>query len=336
MKQERRAIRAGVALILLAAVWRLGAGGAWVPVADFFQKPEVAAFLVYLGTGRVVHPEAQAQTEPTEPLSVTLPTGTEPTEPERNAVNFSAEDSALFSVYDLCGYSVDGAALLQQPLDWELAGSEPTVLIFHTHATESYTKAGQTYEETGYYRTRDTEYNMVKVGAQLAQQLESAGISVIHDTTLHDYPSYTGSYNHARKAVQSYLEQYPSIKLVLDLHRDAALNPNGTQMATEATVDGRDSAQLMIVAGSDASGLTHPNWRENMALAAKLHVVLEKNWAGVTRPVCFRAERFNQDLMPGMLLVEVGTAGNTLPEALIATDCLAQAIIQLTHGANVE
>jgi len=336
MKQERRAIRAGVVLILLAAVWRLGAGGVWVPVANFFQKPEVAAFLLYLGTGRVVHPEAQAQTEPTETMAVTLPTGTDPAVPERNAVIFSDEDSGLFSVYDLCGRSVDGAELLQQPLDWELAGSEPTVLIFHTHATESYTKSGESYEETGYYRTRDTDYNMVKVGTQLAQQLENAGISVIHDTTLHDYPSYTGSYNHARKAVESYLAQYPSIRLVLDLHRDAALNPNGTQMATEATVEGRDSAQLMIVAGTDASGLSHPNWRENMALAAKLHVLLEKNWAGITRPICFRAERFNQDLMPGMLLVEVGTAGNTLPEALTATDCLARAIIQLSHGANVE
>jgi stage II sporulation protein P len=172
------------------------------------------------------------------------------------------------------------------------------------------------------------------VGRRLTQRLEKAGIRVIHDTTLHDYPSYTGSYNNSRKAVQEYLEQYPSIKLVLDLHRDAALEANGKQMVTKANVNGETSAQLMLVVGTNASGLHHPNWQENMALAAKLHVVLEKTHEGITRPICFRAERFNQDLHPGMLLIEVGSAGNTQPQALLATDCLAEAIIALAHGAN--
>ncbi len=328
MKQEQRAIRVGVALILLAAVWRLVSSVGFVPVRAFFQKPNVAAFLIYLETGRVVR-LANAQTQPTAPSQQeTQPSGA----PTR--LCFAPEDSQLLSLYDLCGYSVDMEALLQQPLDWELEGAEPTVLILHTHATESYTKTGQEYVETAAYRTLDTHYNMVQVGARLAQQLQAQGIGVIHDTTLHDYPSYTGSYNNSRRTVQKYLEQYPSLKLVLDIHRDAAENSNGTQMATSAAVDGQDSAQLMMVVGTDAGGLKHPNWQENMALAAKLHVTLEKQWPGITRPVCFRTERFNQDLLPGALLIEVGAAGNSLDEALVAADSLAWAIGLLKNGAN--
>ena len=331
MDQERKALRIGVLMILLAAVWRLAAGGSWIPVADFIAKPENAAFLVYLGTGRVVHPEALAQTEPTD--SPTLPAQTEPA--KIPSLQFTEEDEACFSIYDFCGKDVDAGQLLQQPLDWELTGQEPTVLILHTHATESYTKTGQDYVESTRYRTLNTDYNMVAVGRQLAQRLEAAGIGVIHDTTLHDDPSYTGSYNSSRKAVEEYLERYPSLRLVLDLHRDAALDANGQQVATMATVDGQTAAQLMLVVGTDAAGLSHPRWQENMALAAKLHVTMEKQWKGITRPICFRAERFNQDLMPGMLLVEVGTAGNTQQQALLATDCLAEAIIDLAHGANL-
>ena len=336
MKQERKALRIGVVLILLAAVWRVAAGGGLVPVAEFFRKPEVAAFIVYLGTGRVVHPEAQAKEETVPPAEGTHPIAPPETlslSPPPGAL-LTAEDLAYFSLYDLSGRSFDRQQLLTQPLSWDLSGPEPKVLILHTHATESYVRGTQDYVETALYRTRDKEYNVVKVGAHLARQLEERGIGVIHDTTLHDYPSYTGSYNNSRKAAQDWMAQYPSLVLVLDLHRDAALNPDGSQMATRANVDGQDSAQLMLVVGSDASGLAHPNWQENMAIGAKLHVVLERSWKGLMRPICFRAERFNQDLLPGMLLVEVGTAGNTLQQALVAAECLAEGIAQLCYGAN--
>jgi len=341
MKQERRAIRVGVALILLAAVWRLAGGGGGDRLLSFFQKPDVAAFLVYLETGRVVRLSAQAQTEPQTVTTLPQPSQPEETTPSLPAqtepapsLRFAPEDSGLLSVYKACSYSVDKETLLMQSLDWDLTGPEPTVLILHTHTTESYTKGALDYVETATYRTLDTQYNMVQVGARLTQRLQQLGIGVIHDTSVHDYPSYTGSYNHSRKTTKEYLEQYPSLKLVLDIHRDAAENSDGSQMATAATVDGQDSAQLMLLVGSDAAGLSHPNWRENMALAAKLQVTLEKQWPGITRPLCFRAERFNQDLLPGALLVEVGTAGNTLEEALVAADSLAWAISQLAKGAN--
>ena len=324
MEQERRAIRWGVTLILMAAVWKLVASGT---AAAFLGGPEAAAFLVSVGTGRVVHPVVQ-----TEPK---VEQETEQTEtPQNQALFFSGEDSQLVAIYDLCAYSVDVAALLTQPLCWDLTEEDPTVLILHTHATESYEKTAQDYREYGAYRTLDEGYNMLRVGQTVARMLESYGITAIQDTELHDYPSYTGSYNNSRKSAEKYLEQYPSLQVVLDLHRDAAENPDGSQMDTRATVDGKESAQLMFVVGTDASGLKHPNWRENMALAVKLQVILEKRWPGLCRPICFRQERFNQDLMGGMLLVEVGAAGNTQEEALLAAQCLSWALGQLAYGAN--
>lgn len=327
MEQERRAVRWGVVLILLAAVWRIAAGGA---LTDFLHDPDTAAFLICMGTGRVVRLTAQAaQPSQTEQTETTVPAQTKP-----QTLEFLAEESQLVELFDMCGYKTDLETLLTQPLDWELTGTGPTVLILHTHATESFTRHSQDYKEVAAFRTLDEEYNMIRVGAYVAEKLRSQGIGVIHDTTLHDYPSYTGSYNNSRQTALKYLEQYPSIQVVLDLHRDAAEHADGSQMATAARVDGKDSAQLMLVVGTDKGGLLHPNWRENMALGVKLQVLLEKRWPGVCRPVCFRTERFNQDLLPGALLVEVGAAGNTLEQALVAADCLTWALTQLAHGAN--
>ena len=156
---------------------------------------------------------------------------------------------------------------------------------------------------------------------------------MIHDTTYHDYPDYNSAYVNARNTIASYLEQYPTIRMVLDLHRDASDTTAG-QMVTSATVGGQRSAQLMMVVGTDALGNYHPNWQENLALGLKLSAVLEKENPGICRPVTLRGERFNMDQTAGSLLIEVGAAGNTQHEALIAIHALAQGILALAQGAN--
>ena len=327
MKHQQRAIRVGAVLILLAVVLRLAAGCGTLPLMDFFQNPEVAALLITMETGRVVTLKDILQPTPTVPEQ-------SQTHPEPTALCFSQQDAALLQLRNYTGFSVDTTALLTQKLSWDLRQSEPSVLILHTHTTESYTKTGQNYEETAQYRTLNTDFNMVQVGKVLTEQLQAVGIGVIHDTTIHDYPSYTGSYNHSRETVKTLLAQYPSVKLVLDLHRDAAEYDDGSQMETAAVADGVDTAQLMLVVGSNGTGRDHPHWQENLALAAKLQAVLEKRWPGIVRPICLRSERFNQDLLPGALLVEVGAAGNTLEEALTAVSCLAWGIGQLAAGTS--
>ena len=106
------------------------------------------------------------------------------------------------------------------------------------------------------------------------------------------------------------------------------------QLRTQATVNGTPSAQLMLVIGTGESGLKHEHWQDNLALGLKLHAQLESIAPGITRPLMLRTQRFNQDLSPGALLIEVGAAGNTHPEALAAAEVLAAAIADLALGAN--
>jgi stage II sporulation protein P len=245
------------------------------------------------------------------------------------------EDTALIRVSNLCDYPVDLEALLLSRLEWELPLGKPAVLIIHSHATESYTQTAQfPYESSAAYRTLDTHCNMVRVGEALKKALEEKGIQVLHDRTLHDYPSYTAAYINSRETVQAYLREYPSLCLVIDLHRDAA-DTTGGQLKTEAVVDGTEAAQLMLVVGTDAGGRSHASWEQNLSLAVKLHAQLEKLYPGICRPISFRKERFNQDLSPGAVLIEVGAAGDTLEKALAAVEALAKGIAALlTTGST--
>ena len=237
-------------------------------------------------------------------------------------------DASVVDVYYAADKNPDMDALLAKPLVWDLYAEEPTVLILHTHATESYTRRGEAYKETSPWRTLDESYNMLSIGAHLASLLEAQGIPVLQDLEFHDYPSYNGSYIHARKSLESYLEDYPSIQLVLDLHRDASEGENG-QLRTIAKVNGIPSAQLMLVLGTN-----HERYEDNLSLALKLHAQLETLHPGIMRPLQLRSQRFNQDLSPGALLVEVGAAGNSHSEALQAAEALAQAITALAKGTQ--
>ena len=330
MDHQQQSLRIGAAAIAFALVLRLWAGGFFDPLLALAAQPQAAAFLIYMETGRVVRP-VSAQL----PTAATVPTETQPAETEPVPV-FSQEDAALVDITYGCGYRPDIPALLTEPLDWDLMAEEPTVLILHTHATESYTRQpGESYGETADYRTLDEGYNMISVGARLAELLEAGGITVIHDTTLHDYPSYNGSYENARQTMAEYLAQYPSIRLVLDLHRDAAEDGYGNQIAAVTEAEGVEYARMMLVVGTDGSGLEHPCWQENLALALKLQAVLEADTPGICRSMDFCAQRFNQDMSPGALLIEMGAAGNTREQALRSAEKLAQAILALARGTGL-
>ena len=231
------------------------------------------------------------------------------------------------SLYNTSGLEADTAALLEKDISFpDLTG--PKVLIYSTHTTESYTKREEDYEESAPYRTLDGRYNMLSLGALLEGELENRGIEVLRDETLHDYPSYNAAYSHARKAVTQYLKDNPSLALVIDLHRDAGETAAG-QLRPLANVADTPAAQLMVVVGTDARGLVHPNWQENLSLGLKLQALLERLSPGITRPTCLRPQRFNQDLSPGCLLIEVGGAGNTRAEAMASAPILGEAIAEL-------
>ena len=199
-----------------------------------------------------------------------------------------------------------------------------SVLIVHTHTTESYTPSQSfAYSPTDTDRTTDKNFNMVRVGDEIEKVLTQHGITVYHDTTINDYPSYNGSYNRSASNITNYIKNDPSIKIVLDVHRDAIEGANGEKVKYTSDIDGKQAASIMLVVGSSLSGLTHDNWEENMRFAVQLQRHTASLYPSLCRPINFRSQRFNQQLAPGGIIVEVGTNGNTLDEALLGAHYFA-------------
>ena len=224
------------------------------------------------------------------------------------------------AVKNRTGIAVDLDALAAEGLDLKLEAGQPQVLIFHTHSSDAYThEEYDKYEASDPYRTEDKRYSVIRVGDKLAEKLEGCGLTVLHDREIYDYPSYTGSYTRSGAAVEQYLKDYPSIRIVIDLHRDA-IGSGDVVYKTNATLSGRSSAQVMLLVGTGENGLWHPNWRENLKLAMYLKAAADEDWPSLARPVELVSERYNQHLSTGMMILEVGSSGNTLREALTAIE----------------
>lgn len=284
-------------------------------------------------------PEAEPEqiTVPVEetPLDVTVPTD--------NGVS-----AKTLIPTDPSGYTVLGRTYISNSTDYELSpqdlqmnfsaeltGETPQVLILHTHGSEAYTPPdGTELVWSGDYRTTDSRYNVVKVGDEMSEVLGDAGISVLHDRTLYDYPSYTGAYDRSLAAIQSYLTQYPSIQFILDVHRDAVADAQGNQYKVVSESEEGTAAQLTLVVGSDGSGLTHPNWMENLRFAVALQNEVLAEYPTLMRPLLLRNSRYNQHATTGSLLIEVGAAGNSPEEAALAGRLFAQQMVELLQSTS--
>ena len=319
-----RARRVGYTAVACALLLRLFAGGVPEKLFSRLTKPNTDTFPTEQETGRNVR--FSSSSEVFSPDFMESPPPSLPEVKEIPLPSFSGEEDV--SLYYGTNIQPDIPALLAKPLQWDLTGEDPAVLILHTHATESYSRRGENYKESSAWRTLDEGYNMLSIGDLVAGILEEQGIGVLQDKSLHDYPSYNGSYIRARKSIRELLKEHPGIKLVLDLHRDASGDQAG-QMRTRAEVEGEASAQLMVVIGTN-----HENYQENLSLGLKLHALLEQRCPGIMRPLQLRGQRFNQDLSPGSLLIEVGAAGNSHGEARLAAAQLAEAIAALAKGTK--
>ena len=208
----------------------------------------------------------------------------------------------------------------------------PQVLIYHTHATESY----EPYERKYYDATRptrntDTKENMVAVGDAIETELKALGIGVIHSDKLHDHPSYTGSYARSAETIKSILKEYPTIKVILDIHRDA-IEANGTRYAAVANIDGKNASQVMIISGCDDGTMGMPNYLENLKLATAFQQQIEADYPGLTRPILFDYRKYNQDLSTGALLFEIGSHGNTLEQSVYSGHLIGKSIGKVLLG----
>lgn len=223
--------------------------------------------------------------------------------------------------------TVDMEALAATPIELNGSKSGPSILIVHTHSTESYSRTAEDrYDESDAYRTTDTAHNVIRVGDEMAAAYARAGLNVLHDRNLYDYPNYNGAYSRSKAAIEQYLKLYPSISVVLDVHRDALEGEDGSiYKVMTAEEDAEECAQIMLVVGTEeGGGSAHPNWRENLSFAIGLQRTLNDSIPSLARPITLRKSHYNQQLCNGSVLVEVGTHGNSLDEAIHAAKAFAE------------
>lgn len=250
---------------------------------------------------------------------------------DQNAIRF--KNGTIKNYTDLSLNAVE--KILKQNWSQTLTTDSQTVqvLIMHTHTTESYEPYDRDYYDVNYSaRTLDEEYNMIRVGNALARALSENGIGVVHDTTVHDYPSYNGSYDRSAETVEQWLSKYPTIKVVLDIHRDAierTVSGETVRVKPTTEIDGKKAAQLMLIAGCDDGTMGMPNWEENLRFAAALQNQLETDFPTLTRPLMFDYRKYNQNLTTGSILVEVGGHANSLDEAVYSAELLGKSLSKL-------
>ena len=230
-------------------------------------------------------------------------------------------------------HSIDIEASLNSPLEMNIADkSQPTVLIFHTHTTEAYEMIDEGWFTNSYStRSQDPARNMVRVGDAVCQELEKSGIGYIHDTEIHDL-QYTGAYDRSRVTVEEILQKYPSIQIVLDVHRDAIHQSETARVKPVAEINQKKAAQVMIIAGcEDGKVKSFPNWEKNLTFALKLQQTAQTMYPDLMRPILFSARKYNMDVVPCSVLLEFGSDSNTLAEAEYSGHLIGNAIAQLIN-----
>lgn len=235
------------------------------------------------------------------------------------------------------GASIDLPSLLKQPLNFKIEKNDkPQVLIVHTHTTESYMNEPRDfYVAADATRSTNTSKNMAYIGEIFAKKLKDAGISVLHDKTLHDHPSYTGSYDRSAETVKKHLKENPSIKVVIDIHRDAITSSDKTKTRPVVNINGKRAAQVMLVMGSQTGGITNfPNWKQNLSFAVKYQQTLEVMYPSLARAITLNSAKYNQNLTVGSILIEIGSEANTFEEATNAANFSADALVSLLNTQN--
>lgn len=215
---------------------------------------------------------------------------------------------------------------------WTYKGDGPLVIVYHTHTQESYlpsiTPAGGLSPDEAF--SADPASNMVAVGRVFAERLrEQYGIGVIHVTQFFDVPesgngmTKIGAYERSLQAIQGILSKYPSIQVIVDMHRDSA-----SREITTGQVGGESVAKVMLVVGTD-NYRDHISWKENLSFANQAADTMRNLYPGLFRSILIKEWRFNQHLAPGAVLMEIGGVDNTLEEATRSAELLGDVFAYL-------
>ena len=276
----------------------------------------------------------------TEPTAVSTPDPSRETAPVAETQMRGGTEVDGFFVKDT---SESGVNLLEElKIDPDVhvkRDGSPVVLLYSTHTSESFLQADTDWYYTDdNFRSTDPKQNIVAVAAQAAKVIEAGGFGVIHDTTIHDYPAYSGSYQRSMETIRKNLEAYPTLQITVDVHRDAfGEEDDGTRYKPVAQVDGKQAAQIMILAGCDLSeDPLFPDWRENLHLALRLQQKGEALFPGLYRPLFFAQRNYNMHASHGSILVEVGTEVNSMQEVKYAGQLLGETILAVLNDLAEE
>lgn len=236
---------------------------------------------------------------------------------------------------DLSAETVYRAATSPHAIRIELYSDEPQVLILHTHTNESYEPSEKSYYDESYTcRSEDPDNSVVSVGTAIAEELASAGIAVLHDGTIHD-GQYSGAYTRSYETTVRLLEEFPSIKMILDVHRDAVEEEDGTRVSAVTEIDGQKAAQVMIISAADDGTYDVPNFLENLRFASALQQSMEQRYPTLTRPILFQYCQYNQQLSAGSLLIEVGSHGNSVDQAVYSGRLIGRSLAAMFAGEGI-
>ena len=221
-----------------------------------------------------------------------------------------------FYIKNITGKNIDFNSYLKKKPKIKIKNKKkPIVLIYHTHTTERYIDKDVDYKKY-YPRSKDNTKNVVSVGEEIVNALKKRGINAIHDCTLHDYPEYIGSYSRSAKTVREIMKRNPEIQISIDIHRDSIGENNKKVKPTFTTKNGQKASQIMFISGCGINkNLKFPNWEQNLILAMNLQKTCENNFPGLTRELFVKNVKYNQDISPGSLLIEVGSDVNTIDES---------------------
>lgn len=200
----------------------------------------------------------------------------------------------------------------------------PQILIYHTHSQETYAD----YPE-------DPEADVIHLGEELAKLLREKGYNVYHDESVYDYRNgkldRSAAYTYALDGITGLLQKYPSIQVVLDIHRDGVAD--GTRLVTE--IDGTETAKIMFFNGTSMSPdgpieyLPNPNLRENLAFSFQMQLLAAEKYPGLTRKIYLKGLRYNEHVRARSALIEVGAQTNTYAEAKAAMTPLSDLLDQV-------
>ncbi|WP_243116523.1 stage II sporulation protein P [Marinisporobacter balticus] len=224
---------------------------------------------------------------------------------------------------DLAAIQVVSSSI-KKPNQVKLDMNKPTIFIYHTHATESYMP-----EEIGNFHSLKRKYTVRAVGDQLSEYLSNKGYKVIHDDTMHDYPSYQQSYVRSLETLRKNLKKNTSLKIIFDIHRDAAPNNDTARTNSYVTINGEKVAKFSIVVGTG-----NENAEKLMILAKYIKAKSDERYPGLAKKTITKPYKFNQFNSDYYALIEIGNTANYIDEAVRTTKYVGEILDQVIKDIN--